>query len=553
MHKHFDVELTKDRELASLILIPEEANHLIWVIESGIKDWIVVHNKQHWEVVRYVCEQRGLLGKVIDKGNRVKLTRRDFANFLLTFCPNAVSKDETISALQTSMEHYEFAKELKCLSIVLDAHRLRVRIKEVENLLDSKETEYEEVIEPPTLEELFVDYLRRELEESDDKYPISKVCIRPEYHGVIPAVSVETYKTKNFYEEHQPSHIEVYEFVDGVLKKDKLYELVGKYSTKKNIKLYIVSTHGLLNEVRALASENNVGFIRLNKDLINTDPTYILPRYIEDQTLNDLTNIFGEKEMTTPLLVWDGNVQTSSLADIMSGRGVAVKEHRQLIVPFISDDNIEQKANDLTSKEVDMKIGGVRASDFTTYHSSLFDIDFSINPFEIAYELGLTYEESFINDFSQLGKIDVGNKHITMNCYGMENPNRYRFTMAHELGHFALHYPLFIKQNVYSVGENVQTLTIGNCETRRLEYQANKFASCLLMPGRILELLYSVYYKFYVQDIYGGSIRPLYYSSKQRETWGSYNNVVGNMAMHLKVSMMALNIRLQSIGLLNVG
>ena len=104
-----DIEKIDD-DLASLFLRPDEAVNWIYAVEHGIKDWIAENNKQHWEIVRYVSEQRGILGKLKKDKKTARLTREDFASVLLKFCPNAFKEGETISALKSSMEHYQFAK-----------------------------------------------------------------------------------------------------------------------------------------------------------------------------------------------------------------------------------------------------------------------------------------------------------------------------------------------------------------------------------------------------------------------------------------------------------
>ena len=123
---------------------------------------------------------------------------------------------------------------------------------------------------------------------------------------------------------------------------------------------------------------------------------------------------------------------------------------------------------------------------------------------------------------------------------------RKRFTMAHELGHHILHSHIFNELGVTSVGESEETLAISKGDSRRLEYQANKFASFLLMPRRLVVVLYEKYYKEY----YGGAVCPLYYNPEKCETWRGYDIIVGNLSSTLKVSFQAMNITLQSLGLL---
>ncbi len=535
-----------DEELASFFLRPDEAVNWIYAVENGIKEWIGKHNKQYWEVVRYVSEKRGILGKLKKDRKTVWLTREDFARVLLTFCPNAFEKGETVRALKSSMDYYKFATSLKKQDKLLSGHVALKQIKDVEDLLDQKPLiESDDKKSKPTLVDLLEEYLRREVDEQSDGFPRSKVCIRAQYDGISPAISVETYKSEQFLHEHRPSHIDAYEFIDGVLEQSKLNEFTGQYQGK-HMKLYIVSSAGLLPQIRALAIERYIGYVRINPNSKMTSKDYILPRSIEDYTKqrHELNELAGVKPMTSPLLIMDDLMLTSSLADVLSEHGVAVKKHRLLIIPYLSDDEIEKRANEFTKNDVEIRIQMLR-------RYTVMNIDLSLDPFVYADLCGLGHNVEVKEDTLQLGRFDIEKKFVTLNSKGLDNYNRYRFTMAHELGHYILHTPLFKEQRVVSVGESEDTLTISKSDLRRLENQANKFASYLLMPKQLVYGLFVYYFEQYVHKKYGDKLQPLYYNPNQPETWPSYNNVVVNMARVLNVSLQAMNIRLQSLGLLN--
>lgn len=563
-----------DSELASLFLCQDEAVNLIYAMENGIKKWVENHNKQYWEVVRYVCEQKGILGKLKKDRLTVRLTRNDFAKVLLKFCPNAVEKSETISALKSSMEHYQFASIWKELDKKPDSHIVHRYIKEVEDLLNGKPLiESHKEDSKPTLEDLMESYLRRDIDQQTDTFPKSVVCIRPLYGDICPAISVETYKSAKFFKERRPSYIEAYEFVDGELQEQKLNELVGQYFGKR-VKLFIVSSFGLRPSVMKLAKERNIGYVRLNPNSEMTSEKYVLERSIEDHAKqqNNLEMLVGKKPMSTSLLVLDNSTLTPLLSDILSQHGIVVKDHRIINFPYLSEEEIESIANILTEKDVAAKIHSINN----------LDADLSLDPFSYAVSFGLSYSEEILQE-SQLGLLIIGNPNrVILNSIDESNPakvfstsnpkrrssrilslqeiivgmhNEYsrkynvrkRFTMAHELGHHILHSPLFKEQGIVSVGESENTLAISQVDSRRLEYQANKFASFLLMPEKLVRPLYNIYYSQY----YGGVPRPLYYDPQNPETWKAYDIVVGNITNILQVSFQAMRIRLQSLGLLN--
>lgn len=537
-----------DADLASMFLRPEEAKNWIYAVEHGIKDWIAENNKQHWEIVRYVSKKRGILGKLKKDKKTARLTREDFAKVLLKFCPNAFKEGETVSALKSSMEHYQFATIWKKLDKQPDGHIVRPLIKTVEKLLDQKpEIELHKEEKKPTLEDLVEEYLRREIEmPTQERFPRSKVCIRPQYEKISPAISIETYNSEKFLKEHKPSHIIAYEFVDGVLPINKLNEFVGQYYDKF-VKLFIVSSSGLLPDVRALAIEKNIGYVRLDPNSKMTSEDYILPRSIEDYSKyqHDLNVLMGAKAMTMPILIMDDSRLTYSMADVLNAHGVVVKNHRLLDIPFMSYDEIETCANSITKMDVEERLQKLE-------RLSVWNKDLSLDPFHYADSHGLKYDVEVINDSCQLGRLDVEKNHVILNSIGKNNYDRYRFTMAHEFGHYILHSPLFKQQRVVSVGESEETISISKSDSRRVEHQANIFASYLLMPKKLVGTLYYHFYDFFIQKIYGGSIQPLYYNPNQPETWSSYKNVVVRIAHVLGVSQQALIIRLKSLGLLKM-
>ena len=545
-----------DSELAGLFLRPDTAVGWIYAVENGIKEWIGTHNKQYWEVVRYVSAQRGILGKLGNDRKSIRLTRKEFALVLLKFCPDVLAKDESESALKSSMEHYPYIDYLRRFGNYEwkgSDHVANQHIRQVEALLDNKPlTEVHDEERNPTLEDLVEEYLRREVDGQAVGFPRSKVCVRPQYDGFSPALSVETYKSEQFLREHRPTHIEAYEFVDGVLQRSKLHELMGQYSGK-HVKLFIVSSSGLLPEVRSLATKADVGYVLLNPHSVMTSENYVLPRSIEDYTRwrHDLEVLEGKRPMTTPILILNGADAlggpklTSSLADVLSELGVAVKRHRLLNIPYLSEDEIEARADAMTQ-------GDAEAKKRMLNRSSILNADFSFDPFSYADSCGLSYGEEAMDKNFQLGRLDVENNRVILNSEVKENNNRYRFTMAHELGHYILHAPLFRQQGIVSVGESEETLAISRSNSRRLEYQANRFASCLLMPRGLVKALYAYYFDLYVTRIFGDSFHALYYNPEQSETWGSYKAIVVRIARMMCVSEQAMQIRMKSLELLKM-
>lgn len=115
-----------------------------------------------------------------------------------------------------------------------------------------------------------------------------------------------------------------------------------------------------------------------------------------------------------------------------------------------------------------------------------------------------------------------GNASVTINQN--HHSNRQNFTIAHELGHLFLHCEdegVFIEQQSFNRDKQSSTGEI------KEEVEANRFASCLLMPEKFVREI-AISYK--------GSI-----SEKE----------VNDMANEFEVSSMAMCYRLNKLGIIN--
>ena len=540
MSNYYDIS-SQNREVAEFFLCRDDAVNLIASIEGDVKEWVDKRNKQYWEPVRFVCEQRGLLGKKT-KSHANKLTRADFANVLVTFCPGALEEGETATALKASMEKYRFKEELKKLNRLPDAHLVWKDIQDVKDLLDKRPVAAPPVVAPPTPVDRVLEY-QREVENNQlDGYPRWVVKFKPVYKDIHPTISVETYISKKFQEEGAPSHIDAYEFIDVTLSIQKLHELAGQYyaynlHTQHHVKLYIVSPAGLYPDVKSAAHNLNIGYVRLNPNRTMTPDDYLLPRTVNENEFWRLKDdkLMLRSELDIPLLIMDGNKRCTSFVELFKQRGLKRRDEPQSpIVPYMSSEEIEAKAKLLTEPYE------------TCLHTLAFKketFQMAIDPFNIAHDQDLSFEWGQLDD-ERLGQFDVRTAHVILNGKNKWQRHRVRFTMAHELGHYVLHTGCLRKLDISAIDETAETL-VSNMkldidQTKRMEYQANLFASYLLMPSLLTATLYAYYDTLFT----GQKPKLMYYNIFQHETWPRYNHVVGNIARRLNVSMDAVKYRL---------
>ena len=83
-----------------------------------------------------------------------------------------------------------------------------------------------------------------------------------------------------------------------------------------------------------------------------------------------------------------------------------------------------------------------------------------------------------------LGCIAFGPDVISIDDFQASSSERVRFTLAHEIGHFILeHRKFMVRESCHEKDIEVEYLDSVNLkDVRRMEWQANYFASCLLLP-----------------------------------------------------------------------
>ena len=146
----------------------------------------------------------------------------------------------------------------------------------------------------------------------------------------------------------------------------------------------------------------------------------------------------------------------------------------------------------------------------------------AVDPVMIANELGLKVFNATFADEGIHGLIAKRAMSTTIYVNVNDKPVRKRFTVAHEIGHFILHLAAgegeFIdNQDTFRTVQDPDTPWD---EVRRREWEANVFASTLLMPERAV-----------------------------RRAWSDLQDTDG-MASFFQVSRQAMALRLDSLGLM---
>ena len=106
----------------------------------------------------------------------------------------------------------------------------------------------------------------------------------------------------------------------------------------------------------------------------------------------------------------------------------------------------------------------------------------------LGYEIDIS-DSGMFSDPECMGGILFESKTITVNAAVAEHEGRYNFTLAHEIGHHALHRAHYLR-NKQPIGEQVICREVGSKPL--IERQADRFAAALLMPAEQVELVYEI-------------------------------------------------------------
>lgn len=128
--------------------------------------------------------------------------------------------------------------------------------------------------------------------------------------------------------------------------------------------------------------------------------------------------------------------------------------------------------------------------------------------------------------------------------------SRYPFILAHELGHFYLHYDLGISQKEYELfTDSKYSFRLGRYELNNkrnwIEWQANQFASSLLMPE---DSIFSRMYSF--QRKIGISRASKMYIDNQPVNIKDFRLTIAHLASEFRVTKTNIIYRLNDLELI---
>lgn len=165
----------------------------------------------------------------------------------------------------------------------------------------------------------------------------------------------------------------------------------------------------------------------------------------------------------------------------------------------------------------------------------------------------LEYKYSKIEDHLKndvLGYFDLAKNEIIVNS-SIKDTSREPFILAHEIGHFILHKNLKINNSLYNNFKDTsfsffkQRYVLENPKNR-IEWQANCFASSLLMPKISIKAILIL-----IQNDLGISKAGRIFLDKQECNKSDYKEIIKRLAVHFNVSKISIEYRLNNLKLID--
>lgn len=207
----------------------------------------------------------------------------------------------------------------------------------------------------------------------------------------------------------------------------------------------------------------------------------------------------------------------------------------KLKVPYLSKEFINEIALDILNQ--------------INYEDGEVDLEKICNIESEKHGLKIIHDNPKENMPYLLGEILFYKNEIHLYYDSSTEESQKRFSLAHELGHYFLNHGKHIyKEELSKVEIDIFTYKVDDFnDTARLEFQANYFAACLLMPNSHVNALLN-----YLLNLYNIKNRGFahLYLDKQACNTNAYFTILNVMMEYFGVSRAALTNKLEELDLL---
>lgn len=301
-----------------------------------------------------------------------------------------------------------------------------------------------------------------------------------------------------------------------------LDEFQGKLHkvSDSGIKGIMVTSIGFSQNIIAQAQKSHIGLVVLS----NNEAKWLVSRN-NNYKSEDLMLILQGWNKVGILPVSYANNHFYNILDLLKEWGAEISTTNVVNIPYLKNDSIQEHCEKLI-KEVNPNSGDI-AGEILFKKFPQFRITFADLPIGI------------------LGTLSLRGNLITLSNEIINDVHRRNFTLAHEIGHLCLHRDFLSKHlGDFQEYDERMVATFPDEIVKRMEMQANFFASYLLMPqSRFMNEIYRLFTKF---SITRGRLYLDHQSCNQRDV----NVILGTLSSRFNVSKEAAKMRLLNAGLL---
>ncbi len=314
--------------------------------------------------------------------------------------------------------------------------------------------------------------------------------------------------------------------VDDVEEFASKIKQIGEHNTKG----IIISLRGFQQGALNFARSNKLGLAVVCQEELEWI-SYRKNKILEYKLLEVGEKIAGRRGMSSSFVATFGCQGFDNIPDLLIELGVIERYYHKpkyIKIEYLSESEIESIVLKLTSQR--------------KFYNRSINFGYLGEFLEQEYGLKIKLDRSLNNYF--LGKIDYDKNEIVINEELSKDIKKTRFTIAHEIGHFILHrkYSDQLKE-IADVEIGVSELG-GVGSNKRMEIQANIFASQLLMPFSQLKLLVQLY--FDEKKI----SKDYLYLDHQICNQNLVEELMVNLSEYFNVSKSVVSYRLQTVGFL---
>jgi Zn-dependent peptidase ImmA (M78 family) len=258
--------------------------------------------------------------------------------------------------------------------------------------------------------------------------------------------------------------------------------------SEHNTKGILITNNSFQSGAHKFALSTGIGLVRVSN---NDEFEWIVRRKTEiaNLTKEEITSSFENDDQGISvnfISAINGN-QFTNLADLLLHLDIIdfFKHKEKFInIPFVTEIRIDEII--------------ARIETYGVYTNKLLDENKLCNFLESKYSV--SFEFDFDLENNTLGKIEFDPLAIKITKSLRGDIARWRFTLAHEVGHLILHYKL-LKDKLEERSDNDNSLSYkyhtSEMTSKRLEFQANVFASHLLLP---INSLFEVVEKYFIEE-----------------------------------------------------